>query len=1016
MLLVLALGCNIRDGGLDTAEIAWGDLDGDGWALAEGDCNDDNAAIHPDADEVCDALDNDCDDQTDEGVLVAWFIDADSDGYGDPATAVFNCVQPQNYIPTGEDCDDGDASISPDGVEVCNELDDDCDGEVDEDVTPSWWADEDQDGYGAGEPIEACEAPDGTVDNDFDCDDTSDAVNPVADDGCNGIDDDCDDEIDESPDGTFYRDEDGDGYGDASIPVTDCDAPTGYTDDATDCDDEDAAIHPETVWYADSDADGYGDADTTAVQCEQPSGYTLDSADCDDTLDTVSPDGVEVCDEVDQDCDGDVDEDVTTTFYEDADGDGYGTSTTTEACEEPSGYASVDGDCDDGDGDTWPGATETCDEDDDDCDGDVDEGVTTTYYADSDGDGYGDASSSTDACSAPSGYVADDTDCDDTKGARNPSASEVCNTHDDDCDGDVDEGVTTTYYADTDGDGYGDATSSTESCSTVSGYVADDTDCDDSKWGVNPGSFETCDEEDDDCDGDTDEGVTTTYYADTDGDGYGDADSTTEACSVPSGYTTDLTDCDDGASGVNPGATEICDDGIDQDCDGGPGDCGISGTVEIATDTDAEWLGDSYDYAGSSVAIGDLDDDGNDDLVVGAYYHYISSYDGWVHAVYGPTTSGGTLSSIADVTFYGAGGQQEGVGWSVEFGDFDADGVDDLAIGGNKAVYVQYGPTTTSMILNSTNADVRLAEGSGNHRFGTVMDVGDVDGDGVDDLLVGAPQDTIGVYQEGSVHLYLGGDIENRASVWKGANSSDYLGEAARVVGDTDGDGTDDILIGAPHNDANGSNVGAAYLVLGPATSSYQMSDTSLVSDTWVKSVWSSSFLGEGVGGVGDVDGDGLDDWAVGAPWANGDGSAAYGGKVAVFYGGTTGTVTVTSADILIGGAAGERLANDIGHVDADGDGNDDLVFMHSDASPSGVGTYAGSVWVLQGPISAASYATSDAAAWVHGTTNYDYVGDSWAFGDLSGDGNDDLVVGASGYDGGGYAAGGAWMLTGGSY
>ncbi|MCP4916528.1 MAG: hypothetical protein GY913_06350 [Proteobacteria bacterium] len=123
-------------------------------------------------------------------MLPAWFIDGDGDGYGDPGTAVFNCVQPSNYIPTGEDCDNTDSSVSPEGVEVCNETDDDCDGDVDEDVTPSWWSDEDEDGYGAGEAILACDAPSGTVDNDFD--DTTDAVNPVAEDGCNGIDDDCD--------------------------------------------------------------------------------------------------------------------------------------------------------------------------------------------------------------------------------------------------------------------------------------------------------------------------------------------------------------------------------------------------------------------------------------------------------------------------------------------------------------------------------------------------------------------------------------------------------------------------------------------------------------------------------------------------------------------------------------------------------------------------------------------------------------------------------------------------------
>ena len=77
-----------------------------------------------------------------------------------------------------------------------------------------------------------------------------------------------------------------------------------------------------------------------------------------------------------------------------------------------------------------------------------------------------------------------------------------------------------------------------------------------------------CDGLDNNCDGNIDEGVLNTYYADTDSDGYGDASTTTQACDPPSGYVTDDTDCDDTNGSVNPGATEDCFDGIDNDCDG----------------------------------------------------------------------------------------------------------------------------------------------------------------------------------------------------------------------------------------------------------------------------------------------------------------------------------------------------------------------------------------------------------------------------------------------------------------
>ncbi|MBD0837059.1 putative metal-binding motif-containing protein, partial [Aestuariibaculum suncheonense] len=85
------------------------------------------------------------------------------------------------------------------------------------------------------------------------------------------------------------------------------------------------------------------------------------------------------------------------------------------------------------------------------CDGEIDEGVKNTYYADNDGDGYGDAGSSMPACSAPEGYVSDNTDCDDTNITVYPGAEELCDGLDNDCDGEIDEGVKNTYYADNDG-------------------------------------------------------------------------------------------------------------------------------------------------------------------------------------------------------------------------------------------------------------------------------------------------------------------------------------------------------------------------------------------------------------------------------------------------------------------------------------------------------------------------------------------------------------------------------------
>ncbi len=319
----------------------------------------------------------------------------------------------------------------------------------------------------------------------------------------------------------------------------------------------------------DADGDGYGDA-------------AAGGDDCDDTDAAVNPGAEETpYNGVDDDCNpGSPDDDL--------DGDGF-TSVETGGA-----------DCDDADPAVNPGATESCNGVDDDCNGEVDDSAGDTWYADADGDGYGDPAVSAQSCEGPSGYVADATDCDDTTAAAHPGAEEVCDEIDNDCDGDVDEGVTTTWYADADADGHGDAGTTAVACEAPSGYVADDADCDDADPAVNPEAAEVCNGIDDDCDGavddddaDLDTATASTWYADADGDGYGDAGTTAVACEAPSGHVADGTDCDDADSAVNPGAAETWYDGVDADCDG-------------ASDYDADGDGDdAIDYGGTDCDDGD---------------------------------------------------------------------------------------------------------------------------------------------------------------------------------------------------------------------------------------------------------------------------------------------------------------------------------------------------------------------------------------------------------------------------
>jgi uncharacterized protein (TIGR03382 family) len=243
-----------------------------------------------------------------------------------------------------------------------------------------------------------------------------------------------------------------------------------------------------------------------------------------------------------------------------------------------------------------------------------------------------DSSLPVDACEMPSGYAAQAGDCDDARELSNPGAVESCNGYDDDCDGEVDEDSAvdaSSWHADDDGDSFGDPEDVASACTQPAGSVADATDCDDSQATISPDAPEYCDGIDNDCDGLLDEDTAVdaqSWYADVDGDGYGDSDADLTDCDQPEGYVSDPDDCDDRDRDRNPSADEIWYDGVDQDCDGNDDDQDGDGSpvADDCDDEDAERSPDNdeiwYDGVDGDCAMDsdfDQDADGQDSETYG---------------------------------------------------------------------------------------------------------------------------------------------------------------------------------------------------------------------------------------------------------------------------------------------------------------------------------------------------------------------------------------------------------------
>ena len=538
------------------------------------------------------------------------------------------------------------------------------------------------------------------------------------------------------------------------------------------------------------------------------------------------------------------------------------------------------------------------------------------------------------------------------------------------------------------------------------GFSVDAGDCDDADALVFPGASEACDGVDNNCDGAVDEGVTETWFPDGDGDGFGADDQPTEACSRPDGFVPSSTDCDDADSSVFPGALEVCD-GIDTDCDDipDPTSCRPLGTADLRIDG----LDDGMRLGAALAGVGDWTGDGVADLAVGAPDHDRAA--GWVGIFAGPFEAGALTSADAVATLAGVQ-DGDGLGYAmVGLPDLDGDGRSELAVGawgddggGNAAGAVSIYAGGPSGSLDPADVLARYEGVRPGETLGiAVRSVGDIDADGVVDLVLGAPgDDTFGVGSGAAVLVSTATDgsttrSDDAFARIYGAAEGTFMGQAVDGPGDLGGDGLPDLLVAAPGDDTGGTDAGAFYILSGPVTGDVSTADAI--------AAWYGEAAGDQAGGSigapGDVDGDGYADLVVGAPDQDLGGSGA--GLIYILYGPTSGVSTLAEADArVVGRQPGDHAGNAVdATADIDGDGRRDvLVGAYIDDSAA---INAGAAYLVLGPWSGTTYLTEAEGGFI-GEAEADLAG--WAVelaGDLTGsDGGGrlpDIVIGAPGQD-----------------